>query len=292
MVTLSISDSMYKRFGLDTRYWMLDTRLISSIEKRASRITLIALLFLLMISGCSDSKDSKTPAEYTYRVVKAYPHDSTAFTQGLVFENGFLYEGTGLYGSSKLRLTDLETGQILKIHNLSDEYFGEGITIFKDRIYQLTFRSKIGFVYNKNSFELLKTFNYPTEGWGITHDGNHLIASDGSSTLYFLDSETLEQTGNIRVRDSEVPVSGLNELEYVKGQIFANVWPTDRIAIIEPQTGRVIGWVYMNGLLNQQEVSKPIDVLNGIAYDAVNERLFVTGKFWPKLFEIKLVPVR
>ncbi|OHB61183.1 MAG: glutamine cyclotransferase [Planctomycetes bacterium RBG_13_46_10] len=255
-------------------------------------MTLIVLLSILLFYGCSETKDSEKPIEYTYQVVKSYPHDSNAFTQGLVFENGLLYEGTGLYGSSTLRLTDLETGQILKMHNLSDEYFGEGITIFKDKIYQLTYRSNIGFVYDKNSFELLKTFNYPTECWGITHDDNRLIISDGSSTLYFFDPESLEQTGSIKVCDREIPVSGLNELEYVKGQIFANVWPTERIAIIEPNTGQVIGWVYMNGLLNQQEISKPIDVLNGIAYDAANDRLFVTGKFWPKLFEIKLVPLK
>jgi len=259
---------------------------------------IVALSEGLLISGCSDSKSSETAAAYTYKVVKTYPHEPNAFTQGLAFENGFLYEGTGLYGSSTLRKVQLETGKVVQMHNLSAEFFGEGITIFKDRIIQLTYRSNVGFVYNKDSFELLQSFNYqflqpgsgPAEGWGITHDGKNLIMSDGSSTLYLWDPETLQQTGSIKVHDNDVPVSGLNELEYVKGQILANVWPTERIAIITPQTGQVIGWIYMNGLLSQQELNKPVDVLNGIAHDAAGDRLFVTGKFWPKLYEIKFVP--
>jgi len=250
------------------------------------------LTIALLITGCKDSKDSETSAAYTYKVVKTYHHDPNAFTQGLVFDNGFLYESTGIYGSSTLRKVELETGRILQMHKLPDEFFGEGITIFKDRIIQLTYKSNIGFVYNKDSFELLQSFNYTTEGWGITHDGERLIMSDGSSTLYFLDPETLEQIGSIRVLDNGMPIGGLNELEYVKGQIFANVWPTERIVIIEPQMGQVIGWVYMDGLLNQQAFGQQIDVLNGIAYDAEGDRLFVTGKLWPKLFEIKLVALR
>jgi glutamine cyclotransferase len=259
-----------------------------------------ALLLPLLISGCSDKKTSETPESYTYRVVKTHPHDPNAFTQGLAYENGFLYEGTGIYGKSTLRRVDLDTGQILQIYKLPDKYFGEGMTIFKDKIYQLTYKSKIGFVYDKSSFKLLQRFNYPTlrpgsgqaEGWGITHDGKNLIMSDGSSTLYLWDPETLQRTGSIKVRDNGVPVSGLNELEYIKGQLFANVWPTERIAIISPQTGQVTGWIYMQGLLSQQELNKPVDVLNGIAYDADDDRLFITGKFWPKLFEIKLAPIK
>jgi glutamine cyclotransferase len=261
---------------------------------------LVVLLFVLSISGCSDKKTPETPESYTYRVVKTHPHDPNAFTQGLVFENGFLYEGTGIYGKSTLRRVDLDTGQILQIYKLPDKYFGEGMTIFKDKIYQLTYKSKIGFVYDKSSFKLLQRFNYPTlrpgsgqaEGWGITHDGKNLIMSDGSSTLYLWDPETLQRTGSIKVHDNGVPVSGLNELEYIKGQLFANVWPTERIAIISPQTGQVTGWIYMQGLLSQQELNKPVDVLNGIAYDATDDRLFITGKFWPKLFEIKLAPIK
>ncbi len=279
MVTLLILDSMYKWFG------------VRSSEFRIQAV-LVVLLFVLLISGCSDSEDSETLAAYTYQVIKTYPHNPNAFTQGLVFENGFLYEGTGLYGSSTLQKVELETGRILQTHNLPAEFFGEGITIYKDRIIQLTYRSNIGFIYDKNSLELLQSFNYPTEGWGITHDGDRLIMSDGSSTLYLWDPETLQQTGSIKVHDNDVPVSGLNELEYVKGQIFANVWPTERIAIIAPQTGQVTGWIYLQGLLSRQELNKPVDVLNGIAYDAAIDRLFITGKFWPKLFEIKIVPLK
>jgi glutamine cyclotransferase len=254
---------------------------------------LVIFLFVLLISGCSDKKTSEIPEAYTYQIVKIYPHDPNAFTQGLVFENGFLYEGTGIYGQSTLRRVDLDTGQILQMYNLPSKYFGEGITIFKDRIYQLTYKSQIGFVYDKSNLKLLQSFNYSTEGWGITHDGKNLIMSDGSSTLYLWDPETFQQTGSIiKVHDNDVPVSGLNELEYVKGQIFANVWPTERIAIISPQTGQVTGWIYMQGLLNRQEFNKPVDVLNGIAYDAVGDRLFVTGKFWPTLFEMKIVPIK
>jgi len=252
----------------------------------------VALSAMVLIFGCSESKSSKAPAAYTYQVVNTYPHEPNAFTQGLVFEDGFLYEGTGLNGRSTLRKVQLQTGKILKIHKLTTKFFGEGITIYKDRIIQLTLKSNVGFVYDKDSFELLQQFDYPTEGWGITYEGKRLIMSDGSSTLYFLDPETLKQTGYIKVRDNNGPVSGLNELEYVKGQIFANVWPTERIAIIAPRTGQVIGWIHMKGLLSLQDTGQFVDVLNGIGYDDINDRLFVTGKFWPKLFEIKLVPLK
>ena len=251
--------------------------------------TLSAVVLML---GCSRSKTSETPAVYTYKVVKTYYHDPKAFTQGLAFEKSLLYESTGLQGSSTLRKVELETGRILQMYKLPAEFFAEGITIYSDRIVQLTYRSNIGFVYDKGRFELLQRFNYSIEGWGITYDGKHLITSDGTSTLYFLDPETLKQTGHIEVHDNNRPVSGLNELEYVKGQIFANVWPTDLVVRISPQTGQVTGWIYLTGLLTVQYRTEQVDVLNGIAYDAVNDRLFVTGKFWPKLFEIKLVPLK
>jgi len=175
---------------------------------------------------------------------------------------------------------------------LSDEFFGEGITVYGDNIIQLTFRSNVGFVYDKNSFELLQQFNYQTEGWGITHNGKHLIMSDGTPMLYFLDPETFALNHKIMVSEQDAPVWGLNELEYVVGQIYANIWPTKRIARIVPETGRVIGWIDMTGLLTGQDHNEPVDVLNGIAYDPANKRLFVTGKFWPKLFEIKLIPIK
>lgn len=244
----------------------------------------------VLISSCSDSKTFEATVVYTYKVVNTYPHDRQAFTEGLVFEKGFLYEGTGLQGSSTLRKVELETGNILQLHKLPAEFFGEGITIYRDRIIQLTYQSRVGLVYKKDDFQLLGTFNYPTEGWGLTNDGKHLIMSDGISTLYFLDPQTFREVGHINVQDKDGPVSGLNELEYVKGEIYANVWPTERIARIDPGTGRVVGWIYLKGLSNLPNENRD-NVLNGIAYDPVGDRLFVTGKFWPKLFEIKLVPL-
>lgn len=251
--------------------------------------TLLVLLGAILVLSCSDLKTQGAPAVYTYEVVKTYSHDRRAFTQGLVFENGILYESTGIHGSSTLRKIELETGNILQIRKLPDEVFGEGLTIYKDKLIQLTWHSKVGFVYDKASFKLLRKFNYSTRGWGITHDGERLIMSNGTATLYFLNPETFEPIGHIEVYDNNGPVTGLNELEYVQGQIYANVWPTDRIARIAPQMGQVVGWIEMKGLLSTQDHSQPVDVLNGIAYDAKNDRLFVTGKLWPKLFEIEVV---
>ena len=243
----------------------------------------------LNLQGCSIPDNSDTIPVYTYNIVNIYPHDPGAFTQGLVFENGVLYEGTGGFGNSTLRRVELETGAILQIRELSAQFFGEGITIYGNKIIQLTWQSNIGFVYDKNSFELLQGFNYSTEGWGITHDGERLIMSDGTSTLHFLDPETFEEIGQLEVFDNDGPVIRLNELEYIQGEIYANVWQTDRIARIAPETGQVIGWVELGGLLTTEDRLEPVDVLNGIAYDANTDRLFVTGKLWPKLFEIELI---
>jgi glutamine cyclotransferase len=224
-----------------------------------------------------------------YKIVNTYPHDPRAFTQGLVFADDLLYEGTGLRGQSSLRKVDLKTGNILQIRQLSAQFFGEGITSYGNRIIQLTWRARVGFVYDKQTFQLLDTFNYPTEGWGITHDGRSFIMSDGTSTLYLLDPQTFQEVGRLEVHTRDGPVSRLNELEYVQGEIYANVWKTDRIARISPQTGEVVGWIDLEGLLRQEDRNRRIDVLNGIAYDVKNDRLFVTGKLWPKLFEIELV---
>ena len=223
----------------------------------------------------------------TVRIVSVFPHDRTAYTQGLVFENGGFYEGTGLRGQSTLRRVDLESGEILQAYSLPPQYFGEGITIWEDKIIQLTWKSRQGFVYDKESFELLDTFGYPTEGWGITHDGAKLIMSDGTQTLHFWDPETLVETGSIDVYTDAGPLTWLNELEVIQGLVFANVWQTDYIARIDPLTGQVIAWIDLAGLLGPTE--EPVDVLNGIAYDASSERLFVTGKLWPKVFEIELI---
>jgi glutamine cyclotransferase len=225
----------------------------------------------------------------TYRIVNTYPHDLSAFTQGLVFADDFLYEGTGLRGHSSLRKVDLKTGNILRIRQLPAQLFGEGITIYGNRVIQLTWRARVGLVYDRETFQLLDTFTYPTEGWGITHDGRALIMSDGTSTLYFLDPQTFQEVHRLEVHTRDGPVSRLNELEYVQGEIYANVWQTDRIARISPETGEVIGWIDLEGLLRPEDRDRRVDVLNGIAYDVKDDRLFVTGKLWPKLFEIELI---
>ena len=234
--------------------------------------------------------DQLVTITYTYRIRNSYDHDPLAFTQGLVYRDGTLYEGTGLNGRSSLRRVDLETGEVLQMITLDQQYFGEGIVIWEERIIQLTWRSNQGFVYDRESFDLLDTFTYPTEGWGITHDGSKLMMSDGTSTIYFWDPETLAEIGSIEVRDATGPIVRLNELEYIDGEIWANVWQTDRIARIDPATGWVVGWIDFSGLLDGVPTTSPTDVLNGIAYDAETCRIFVTGKLWPKLFEIELIP--
>jgi glutamine cyclotransferase len=265
-------------------------RLLNLFIVWLSALVGIALAFIcLNLQGCSTPGNSDVIPVYSYNIVNTYPHDPDAFTQGLVFDDGVLYEGTGLYGQSSLRRVELETGDVLQVRELSDQFFGEGITIFGDRIIQLTWQSNIGFVYDKDRFELLQEFSYSTEGWGITHDGTRLIMSDGTSKLRFLDPQTFEEIGQVEVFDSNGPVTRLNELEYVEGEIYANVWQTDRIARIAPETGRVTGWIDLEGLLDVEDYSGKVDVLNGIAYDGQTDRLFVTGKLWPKLFEIELV---
>ena len=226
---------------------------------------------------------------YGYQVVRSYPHDRTAFTQGLFVRNGFFYEGTGMNGQSGIRKVKIETGEVLQARALASEYFGEGIAEWKGSILQLTWQHGIGFVYDAETFAPTRTFSYKGEGWGLTHDGSRLIMSDGTAALRFLDPATLKETGRVTVRDARGPVLQLNELEFINGEVFANVWGTDRIARISPSDGRVTGWIDLSGLLRQSERAEA-DVLNGIAYDAANDRLFVTGKLWPKLFEIRLKP--
>jgi glutamine cyclotransferase len=225
---------------------------------------------------------------YGYQVVRSYPHDRGAFTQGLLVRNGFFYEGTGMNGRSGIRKVKIETGEVLQTRALGDEYFGEGITDWKGSLIQITWQSEIGFVYDINTFERTKTWTYTGEGWGLTHDDTRIIMSDGSSSLRFLDPVTLKETGRIAVRDARGPVQELNELEYIKGEIYANVWRTERIARISPKDGHVTGWIDLAGLLSPPERAGS-DVLNGIAYDAAADRLFVTGKWWPRVFEIRLV---
>lgn len=225
---------------------------------------------------------------YTYRIVEVFPHDPAAYTQGLVFEEGVFLEGTGLLGESTLRRVDPQTGAVLQVQALPPSLFGEGITVWQDQIIQLTWKNGIGLVYDKQSFELLDTFRYPGQGWGITHDGTRLIVSDGTATLRFWDPQTFEEVEQVQVAGQGGPVTGLNELEYVDGLVYANVWLTDHIAMIQPDTGQVIGWIDLTGLMPPEDLSMPGSVLNGIAYSEPDRRLFVTGKRWPRLFEIEL----
>jgi len=234
----------------------------------------------------------KTIPTYGYRVVNTYPHDREAFTQGLEYFNGWLYESTGLEGKSSLRKVELRTGRVLQIRRLSPELFAEGITIFNDRIYQLTWKNGICFVYDRDSFRNVAEFRYPGEGWGLTHDGKHLIMSDGSDTLFYRDPGTFGILREVKVQANGVPVRNLNELEYIEGEVWANIWQTDMIARISPKTGEVVGWIDLEGLRNllPERDRLQAEVLNGIAYDKQTKRIFVTGKLWSRLFEIEVVP--
>lgn len=222
------------------------------------------------------------------RVIAEYPHDATAFTQGLVFVDDRLYEGTGKKGESSLRRIDLKTGTIEKFVPLDSTYFGEGITILDGRIYQLTWQNRIGVIYDQKTFRAVSTFRYTGEGWGLTHDGEQLILSDGTSTLRFIDPNSFEVTKRLNVRSGRNKIEKLNELEFMKGEILANVWYEDRIARISPKTGEVLGWIDLSHLYPARSRPSKEDVLNGIAYDELNNRLLVTGKNWPKIYEIEI----
>ena len=226
-----------------------------------------------------------------YQIVRTFPHDPRAFTQGLAFADGSFYEGTGLNGQSTLRKVKVGNGEVLRLHRLGAEYFGEGIAVWGDTIAQLTWQNGVGFVYDRTTFAVKRTFTYQGEGWGLAWDGKRLVMSDGTAVLRFLDPTTFKETGRLEVRDAGRPVSQLNELEYVKGELLANVWQSERIARIDPATGRVTGWIDLRGLLDPRDAAG-VDVMNGIAYDAAGDRLFVTGKLWPKVFEIKILPPR
>jgi len=243
---------------------------------------------LLIVTALAGMLAAQTVPQYGYRVVNVYPHDSTSFTQGLEYRGGFLYEGTGLQGQSKLRKVELQTGKVVQEIRLAPQYFGEGITVMNQRIVQLTYQTQRGFVYDQNTFRLIRTFDYPGEGWGLTNDLNQIYMSDGSAEIRVWDASTLAEKRRIKVRDGARPVVNLNELEMVNGELFANVWQTDRIARINPADGRVTGWIDLTGLAPVGTSGEA--VLNGIAHDGMGGRLFVTGKLWPKLFEIQLVP--
>lgn len=225
---------------------------------------------------------------YSYNIIKTYSHDARAFTEGLVYEDGVLYESTGKYNESTLRKVDLETGEILKLHKLSDNYFGEGIAIYDNKIFQLTWKTNVGFIYDKDTFSLINKFYYNTEGWGLTHNDEHLIMSDGTDEINFLNPKNFKKVYSVKVHDEFKPITRLNELEFIQGEIYANVWRTDKIARICPHSGKITGWIDLKGLLSPKEY-KNAGTLNGITYDKQNNRIFVTGKMWPKIFEIKLI---
>jgi glutaminyl-peptide cyclotransferase len=248
-------------------------------------------LWLAVMQIAAGGAAQAAAPEYGYQIVHVYPHDREAFTQGLEYRAGVLYEGTGLEGRSSLRKVKLETGEVLQKIELSPLYFGEGITVLNQRIFELTWKHHAGFIYAQNSFQRVRTFNYPGEGWGLTNDGTDIYMSDGTAQIRVWDGTTLQEKARLNVHDGSRAINELNELEWVRGEIYANVWQTNRIARISPKDGAVLGWIDLTGILPIAD-RDGVDVLNGIAYDSLGDRLFVTGKLWPKLFEIKLVPKR
>lgn len=279
--------------------WQLPPRGLLPGQAALARWTVLMALAIPALSGWAPmtraaerSEERGAPPVYGYEIVNTYPHDPAAFCQGLAFRDGFLYEGTGRYGQSSLRQVDLKSGRVLKFTSLNSRLFGEGITFSGDDIVQLTWRSGIGFVYDGKSFGRQGVFRYTGEGWGITTVGEQLVMSDGSANLRFLDPKNFRVTKTLTVRNQAAPVAQLNELEYVEGEIYANLWGSDRIARISPEIGQVLGWIDLGGLFPRRERVSRDAVLNGIAYDGEGKRLFVTGKLWPKLFEIRLVRKR
>jgi glutamine cyclotransferase len=245
---------------------------------------------LWLASNSAPELIAQAPRVDTFRVIKIYPHDPAAYTQGLIYRDGFLFESTGLNGQSTLRKVKLETGEVVQQHRLRQEFFAEGLAEWNGQLVQLTWRSNIAFVYDLASFSVRRTFGYAGEGWGLTRDREGFILSDGTEQLRFLRPDTFNEVRRVTVTDGGIPVRDLNELEYVRGEVYANVWHTDRIARISPQSGQVVGWIDLQGLMSSGYRLAPEAVLNGIAYDAASDRLFVTGKLWPRLFEIEVVP--
>lgn len=237
----------------------------------------------------AEAATSQEIPTYSYKIKNSWPHDRRAYTQGLIFHDGILWESTGQYGASSLRKVELTTGKVIKQISVPKNYFAEGMTVFHNKVFQLTWQEQKGFIYDPATFKKQGEFSYTGEGWGLTHDGEFLIMSDGTDELRFLDPATFQTTRTINVTDRGAPIDQLNELEYIDGEIYANIYQTDRIVRIEPKTGKILGWIDLTGLLPSKDRTGGEDVLNGIAYDEVGKRLFVTGKMWPKLFEIEIV---
>jgi glutamine cyclotransferase len=256
-----------------------------------TRLTLAATFAAIGFCACSAQPDAAAPAvipSLDYSIVRTYPHDPDAFTQGLLFHDGVLYESTGRNGFSSLRKVKLESGDVLQKVDVPETYFAEGLALADSRLVQLTWQAQKGFVYDLTTFAQLGTFDYTGEGWGLTTDGGRLIMSDGTPDLRFLDAQTLKETGRVTVTDAGVPVKELNELEMIGGAVFANVWMTPRIVRIDPKTGAVTGHLDLDRIVPMPAPGKPIDVLNGIAWDPQAKRLFITGKLWPTLYELKV----
>ncbi len=254
------------------------------------------LTFTLVSQSCKKEVEIPKPPQsttqpaptYSYKIINTWHHDPDAFIQGLQFLNGELYESTGLNGKSSLRRVELTTGKVLQKIDIPNEYFAEGMTILGDKIYQITYQTHIGFIYDLKTFKQLATWHYEGEGWGLTNDGTYIIMTSGSNKINYLDPRSLTIVKTLEVYDEGYQIENLNELEYIKGEIFANIWQTNRVARIDPVTGKVNSWIDLSGLLSPSERTEKVDVLNGIAYDEKGDRIFVTGKLWPKLFEIKL----
>ncbi|WP_343731086.1 glutaminyl-peptide cyclotransferase [Duganella sp.] len=245
---------------------------------------------VLLLASLLPSAHAAIPT-YDYKVVRSYPHDAQAFTEGLLYRDGFLYESTGLNGKSSIRKVDLASGKVLQSKDIPPQYFGEGLTVWGDTLVGLTWQTQTGFVFDLKTFELKSQFAYPGEGWGLTHNGKELIMSDGSSTLRFLDPKTFLEVRRIKVTADGIAVDQLNELEVVEGEIYANIWHTNTIARIDPASGKIIGWIDFGKLYPDAGKGQNAEnVMNGIAYDADKKRLFVTGKLWPKIYEVKIVP--
>jgi glutamine cyclotransferase len=260
-----------------------------TFRRFAVAVLLTATVPSLVGQSPHQTHKTRTP-QYAFKIIRMYPHDSAAFTQGLTYRDGFLYVGTGLKGRSSLRKVRLETGEVVQRIDLPPEFFGEGITLLKDEIIQLTWQSQVGFVYDATNFRLLRRFSYPGEGWGLTTNGREIFMSDGTREIRVLDSSTLAEKRRFTVHDGDSSVDQLNELEFVDGEIYANIWQSNRIARISPQDGKVLGWIDLTGLLSPMYRLESGAVLNGIAYDPTRKRLFVTGKLWPSIFEIRVVP--
>jgi glutamine cyclotransferase len=251
------------------------------------RLSLVASLLVYPILIQRPAWAQTAPVR-SYKVVKMYPHDPKAFTEGLEYHNGVLWESTGVNGSSSIRRVDLETGRPLEDHPLSTLYFGEGITFFGDRLFQLTYMNGVAFVYDPKTFKQLTSFHYPGEGWALTHDAKRLVMTDGSSALRFIDPVSFQEQSRLVVRDGWRPVANLNELEWIGDEIWANIWMRELVARIDPRSGQVNSWVDFTGLRKLAGCGETCDVLNGIAYDAPRKRIFVTGKYWPKLIQIEV----